>query len=537
MRQWAIVAFVALWASSASAAQLASISAGQQASGEWSVAAPFSTAEMKWTGRLRIDGPGVLELCYPGDGSTALRTFAGPTDGWQEIALHLRVNPPLAELRVRWLFTSETGAASCWLEEATVEPLYQHQIPKIDAPPVIDGDLSDACWNAAAYVGDPYWRMYNEARDARMATEVWCCYDDQNLYVAFRCETPDVEELVSRVSERDGFAWRDDSAEIFFDIGHDHDTYYEYIINPDEVVFDSKWFYEGGEWLSDWNYIGEWRTAVEPGAWLVEIRLALESYEERDLRGRPTGFMPLPTGDVAGILFSRNDRVLGESMSHADCVGSFHEVHQYGHLVGFRPNRVEAYRNTALRELEALEEQWRQVFYGAGQPDLSSMHTAIQRIPDALADLRGRIEAPAPAFEDWVAIGADLDALEERMVIARSAMAPLIARHRDPDAPWAIAVADVPRTPPALVEMRDDLQLEAARGEAAGVALAILPLSGSVDAIRVQTTPLHGPGDTIAATAIDWFRVGADGVLTPELAASGKRPTFLWWEVRRSRCR
>ena len=106
------------------------------------------------------------------------------------------------------------GAAICRMRSGEGEPipdgaaprltpLYQHPIPRAAEPPVIDGDLSDACWNDEAYIGDPYWRMYNAPRDAKMATYVWCAYDDENLYVAFRCETPDVGKLVANITERD----------------------------------------------------------------------------------------------------------------------------------------------------------------------------------------------------------------------------------------------------------------------------------------------------------------------------------------------
>ncbi|MFW6157104.1 MAG: sugar-binding protein, partial [Armatimonadota bacterium] len=284
------------WAES----ELASLRAGQSVSGEWTARAAFVTGEYEWEAEVRIEGPGTLTLCYPGDGRMALKRVEGPTEEPQTVRLHMRANPDAdgnpTRLPVRWTFEAEGGPATCWLTPSggapmpddfamQPKPLYQHEIPRVTEPPVIDGDLSDACWDENASIGDAYWGMYNQPGDARMATHVWCAYDDENLYAAFRCETPDVSRLVTKITERDGYAWRDDSAEIFFDIGHDHNSYYEYIVTPNEVVFDSKWFYEGGQWLTDWDYIGEWKTSTEPGAWIVEIRLSLESYEKRDLRG------------------------------------------------------------------------------------------------------------------------------------------------------------------------------------------------------------------------------------------------------------
>ena len=243
MRRWmagAMVALMALVVTSACAEeQLASVDAGKAVRGDWSARAAFETAELRWEATVRIDGPGTLTLCYPGDGRMALKKVVGPTEEPEKIALHMRANPDADGgpwiLPVNWRFEAGEEPATCWIEPAAgapmpddfalqPEPLYQHQIPRVSEPPVIDGDLSDACWDDAAYIGDAMWRMYNKPRDAKMATYVWCAYDDDNLYAAFRCETPDVGKLVAQITGHDGYAWRDDSAEIFFDLGHDHDT-------------------------------------------------------------------------------------------------------------------------------------------------------------------------------------------------------------------------------------------------------------------------------------------------------------------------
>ena len=554
----AMVALVALGAVSVSAEQqLASVRAGEVAAGDWTARAAVETAEVRWDATVRIEGPGTLMLCYPGDGRMALKQIVGPTEEPRQISLHMRANPDAdgdpCELPVRWRFEAGESRATCWLTPAggapmpdsfamQPVPLYQHRIPRVTEPPVIDGDLSDACWDDAAYIGDSHWRMYNQPRDAKMATYVWCAYDDDNLYAAFRCETPDVGDLVEKFTQRDSYVWRDDSAEIFFDIGHDHDTYYEYIVNPKGVVFDSKWFDEGGQWMTDWDYIGEWKTSVEPGAWIVEIRLALESYEKRDLRGNPTGEMPLPTGDLAGILFSRNDLVVGEGMSHADLAPSFHEVDQYGHLVGFRPNRVEAYRKTALREVDRLERRWREMNAAAGSPppiaasDACPIGTA--GLPEAIADVRTQALAPAPEFDEWVTINAEIEILDAWLDRARALLVPATAAQRWPDAPWGLAVADVtefgvsPATSYRTSTLRvpERVEISGARGETVPLQLIVV---NAQDGHRISPMPeaLSGPGGMISD--VSWYRVARLGRLVPyePLTTGGVAQDHVWWEV------
>lgn len=538
MRHWLPIAVLALIAWGTKAEQLAALEPGAEQSGVIDVVETFETAEWLWQATVRLEGDCTLELWYPARQRTARYVIEGPTDEPAAVSLHLRANPDASthgryRLGITWRLLSGEQAAVAAVNDVRVTPLYQHQIPRTNSPPVIDGDLSDACWNDAAFIGDTRWRMYNKPRDARMATEVWCCYDDENLYVAFRCETPDVRKLVSKIAVRDGFVWRDDSAEIFFDLGHDHDTYYEYIINPAGVVFDSKWFYEGGRWLIDWNYLGEWRTAIEQGAWIAEIRLALESYEERDLQGNPTGYMPLPTGDIAGILFSRNDRVVGEGMSHADNAPSFHEVHLYGHLVGFRPNRVEAYRRTALRELARLEERWERLRLAATKTNHGSLPPIAASVPATLTRLRARIEAPRPSFEEWVAIRGALE--QARSLLAGAEWTLLDKLVRRPEAPWGVAAVPAGAGLPAGVSSLgpdfewDRVRLSAARGEVEAVGL--IPLSGGrTPPVSVEPSPLHGPGGSIPASCIRWYAV-RDDRLVPEKPVRGALDQQIWWEV------
>ena len=76
MRRWiagAMVALMALTVAGVSAEdQLAAVKAGQSVRGDWNARAAFETAELRWEATVRIEGPGTLTLCYPGDGRMAL---------------------------------------------------------------------------------------------------------------------------------------------------------------------------------------------------------------------------------------------------------------------------------------------------------------------------------------------------------------------------------------------------------------------------------------------------------------------------------
>ncbi len=510
----------------------------------------FPTAEYSLETQVKIDGEGSLRLVYDGDGRTAVRTIVGPTEGWQPVSLHMRANPRSTrdrtgqqDLFLRAIEEPVEPACKIALDDFTVTPLYQHEPPKIDTPPVIDGDLSDACWNDASYTEDPYWGMYNLPGDAKAATHVWCAYDDEHLYVAFRCMTPRPDDLVDKVVKHDGPAWRDDSAEIFFNPSHDHQEYYEYIVTPKEVVFDSKWFREGGVYQTDWHYFGDWKVAIEEDAWTVEIALDLRSYEERDLRGNPTGYMPLPTGDVAGILFSRNDRVLAEGMSWSDCKPGFHQVHQYGHLVGFEPNYVDGYRKFALRAIDELDARWSSMYIRADRPALvpSSRYgidDGTEGVAEALASLRSRAEADRPDFDEWVAIGEQIERMDKWLDRAETVLAwdTLREQPRPYPAECGVAVASPfdfteVRTAyglPETLHVPDVIEVSAARGEYEPICLYLLPLGDEPITVAVPTRFATRHGVDLPVSFL-WYEV-VSGHLLPvsQVVLEPGKPKQVW---------
>ena len=87
---------------------------------------------------------------------------------------------------------------------------------RADAPPVIDGDGGDACWQATplatgfSILGDGF-------TDAKQ-TAFRLCWDSTALYLLVVCEEPDVAAL--RLIMRDGgVVWSDDSIEVFLQPG------------------------------------------------------------------------------------------------------------------------------------------------------------------------------------------------------------------------------------------------------------------------------------------------------------------------------
>ena len=102
-------------------------------------------------------------------------------------------------------------------------------------PPSIDGVL-EPVWQDAATgrafsalpAGDP----------AKAQTETYVGFDDEALYVAFRCAEPDMPGLIGNVPQHDGPLWEDDCVEIFLDVNGDRATYVQFVVNVIGTTFE-----------------------------------------------------------------------------------------------------------------------------------------------------------------------------------------------------------------------------------------------------------------------------------------------------------
>ena len=77
-----------------------------------------------------------------------------------------------------------------------------------DTAPVIDGDLSDECWQKATSVTDFYFT--SDGTVAKEPTTAWICYDQKNIYAAFYCKDSKPDTIQSQQKKRGGGTYTDD---------------------------------------------------------------------------------------------------------------------------------------------------------------------------------------------------------------------------------------------------------------------------------------------------------------------------------------
>ena len=106
---------------------------------------------------------------------------------------------------------------------------------RVEAPPVIDGELDDPAWRQAerdAIVHFPAFWSGTDNGDGTRARLVW---DDDALYFA---TTMTDSEVRSYGRKRNDTLWLGDVFELFFKPSNDSPRYYEFQVNPCSVILE-----------------------------------------------------------------------------------------------------------------------------------------------------------------------------------------------------------------------------------------------------------------------------------------------------------
>jgi len=144
----------------------------------------------------------------------------------------------------------------------------QMAIPELPAAPQIDGDLSDAAWEAAAQT-DP-WMINTGEGPAPVQTTARLGIHSGTLFVGVRADEPNVGGIVSSVTEDGGPAWNDDCVELFIDGNLDLTTSRQLVINAAGAV---TLLGDGGAW----NAPVTRAVSIGDDAWSAEFSLPLSS--------------------------------------------------------------------------------------------------------------------------------------------------------------------------------------------------------------------------------------------------------------------
>ena len=229
-------------------------------------------------------------------------------------------------------------------------------------PPVIDGALSDEIWESVEWGGDFVQLQPYEGEAPTQDTRFKILYDDQNLYIGYRCYDTEPEDIVSRMSRRDGFSG--DWIEINIDSYNDQRTAFSFTASVSGVKSDEFVTNDGGNWDTNWNPIWTTKSQIDSLGWTCEVEIPLSQLRFNN-----------DEDQVWGIQFTRRD-FRNESRSVWQFIprNSGYWVSGFGELNGIsdiKPKRQIEIQPYVLAQTETYQEQPGNPFADGSDGDLS----------------------------------------------------------------------------------------------------------------------------------------------------------------------
>lgn len=159
--------------------------------------------------------------------------------------------------------TDSTGAKRAYITKSIGEI----------SPPEIDGIINDAAWDAVEWTSDYTEFEPDNGSAPTHQTKMKIVYNEKNLYVAFHALHPDPDQIVQRLSRRDGF--EGDLVNILLDSYNDERTAFSFIVSAAGVKGDVFISNNGSNTDSSWNPIWDTKTSIGNDGWIAEMRIPL----------------------------------------------------------------------------------------------------------------------------------------------------------------------------------------------------------------------------------------------------------------------
>lgn len=144
----------------------------------------------------------------------------------------------------------------------------------VDTPPVIDGDLTDPCWQRIAFQGE--FRRHDEpdrGGPARVDTAFAIAYDTENLYVGIVMHGDDPDALLRSVTRRDEDLDQDDNVCLYIDTFHDLRSAYFFQVNPIGTQRDLYSTAHGSSVDLGWDGVWDAGASLLADGWSAEFKI------------------------------------------------------------------------------------------------------------------------------------------------------------------------------------------------------------------------------------------------------------------------
>jgi hypothetical protein len=149
---------------------------------------------------------------------------------------------------------------------------------RIAEKPKIDGVLDDACWNEGEWAGDFRQQMPAEGTKPSQQTKMKILYDNENIYVAFKCYDTEPDKTDRQLARRDEFSG--DIVGLNFDSYHDRRTGFEFDLTAAgskiDLILTNQWSGGNAQGLElNWNPVWDGEVGKMDSGWIAEMRIPL----------------------------------------------------------------------------------------------------------------------------------------------------------------------------------------------------------------------------------------------------------------------
>ncbi len=215
-------------------------------------------------------------------------------------------------------------------------------------PPVIDGLLTDACWDIVEWTDDYIENLPNENTEPIEQTKFKIVYDKEFIYFGFRCYDKDPKGIVKRLSRRDGF--EGDWIEINISSHYDQLTAFSFAASVAGVKSDGFISDNGKTWEGNWNPIWYLKTNIDNEGWTAEIKIPLSQLKFSDAPEQVWGIQSTRR------YFRTEERSLWQRIP-LDAPGWVSEFGELRGLVGLSPQRQIEIQPFVLSKLETYPKE------------------------------------------------------------------------------------------------------------------------------------------------------------------------------------
>ncbi len=147
-------------------------------------------------------------------------------------------------------------------------------VPKISAPPIIDGKLDEEMWKTAAVFKDFIQTDPGDNVASSKPTEAYLAYDEKNLYIGFKC-WDDPGKIRATVAKRDE-VFGEDNVRVWLDTYNDRRRAYILGWNPLGIQQDGIYTEGRGNDYSV-DIVMESKGVITEWGWSVEVKIPFKS--------------------------------------------------------------------------------------------------------------------------------------------------------------------------------------------------------------------------------------------------------------------